>query len=287
MWSSTAVGANCWLWHVIKSGCFRNSCHLCCFHFQSTRRCQDFMQVACSAAIEVLRFGSWLAFTYPCRPKTTSSLFFLSLSLSHSFFFLPIFLVGTQGVLGLLHESRCSFVTHLSRTLYVFVWVLHWSRWSASVGVFPSSCVLYCVGGKEEQKKEKKACIEEVVLCFSGCGMVWSLWFGSAEKTGWNFFPGFCVLSFDGQSILLGSSFLALVHRLAIERENLSFRLRLLWFLFFRLLGQLFYLCSDERERESQPFLLRSGVFFFGGEAFLLPLQLRTEIMQCSSSSGV
>jgi hypothetical protein len=117
--------------------------------------------------------------------------------------------------------------------------------------------------------------------------MVWSLWFGSAEKTGWNFFPGFCVLSFDGQSILLGSSFLALVHRLAIERENLSFRLRLLWFLFFRLLGQLFYLCSDERERESQPFLLRSGVFFFGGEAFLLPLQLRTEIMQCSSSSGV
>jgi hypothetical protein len=32
------------------------------------------------------------------------------------------------------------------------------------VGVFLSSCVLYCVGGKEEQKKkEKKACIEEVV----------------------------------------------------------------------------------------------------------------------------
>ncbi|CAM6038862.1 unnamed protein product, partial [Sphagnum compactum] len=51
MWSSTAVGANCWLWHLIKSGCFRNSCHLCCFHFQTSRRCQDFMQVASSVAV--------------------------------------------------------------------------------------------------------------------------------------------------------------------------------------------------------------------------------------------
>ncbi|CAM6013154.1 unnamed protein product [Sphagnum balticum] len=33
MWSSTAVGANCWLWHLIKSGCFRNCCHLCLLPF--------------------------------------------------------------------------------------------------------------------------------------------------------------------------------------------------------------------------------------------------------------
>ncbi len=44
---------------------------------------------------------------------------------------------------------------------------------------------VFCIVSEGRKKKrEKKACIEEVVLCFGGCGMVWSLWFGSAEKTG-------------------------------------------------------------------------------------------------------
>jgi len=40
--------------------------------------------------------------------------------------------------------------------------------------VFLSSCVLYCVGGKEEpkKKKEKKACIKEVVF------LLWWVWDG-------------------------------------------------------------------------------------------------------------
>ncbi len=287
MWSSTAVGANCWLWQLIKSGCFRNCCHLCCFHFQTTRRCQDFMQVASSVAVKVLRFGSWLAFTYPCRPKTASSFFPLSLSLSlffFFFFFLPIFLVGTQGVLGLLHESRCSFVTHLSRTLYVFVWVLHWRRWSASVGVFCvllSSCVLYCVGGKEEQKKKRKR------LALKKCALLWWAWDGLVAllwicwKNWLKYFSGFW-WSIDSTRF-----FFSWVGPQIREREREPFLPASSSLVSPLPLVRSAFLFLQWRERERVSHSSWGGGVFFRRDSFLLALQLRTEIMQCSSSSGV
>ncbi len=97
-------------------------------------------------------------------------------------------MVGTQGVLGLLHESRCSFVTHLSLVHYMCLFGFCIEGGGRLVWVFfvffflPVFCIVS--EGRKNKKKEKKACIKEVVFCFGGCGMVWLLWFGSAEKTG-------------------------------------------------------------------------------------------------------
>ncbi|CAK9208677.1 unnamed protein product [Sphagnum troendelagicum] len=54
MWSSTAVGANCWLWHLIKSGCLQKLLSFVLFPFPDYSQMPGFYAggILCRSAAE-------------------------------------------------------------------------------------------------------------------------------------------------------------------------------------------------------------------------------------------